>query len=152
MLNFRYSKKKLPTRYRIYPEQKKLVHRITKETFPTKKIYLKNTGENSQFISVIFVKDLIQYISSLVEGLEKQKKLRFENFDYNLWLLFWRDKERRKAHKISFSRISFSNAGSVYSVHIFVMYEGSDSHSNMALVLPLQSQEIFLSGVRLRYF
>ena len=98
------------------------------------------------------MKDLIQYISSLVEGLEKQKKLRFENFDYNLWLLFWCDKERRKAHKISFSSISFSNAGSAYSVHIFVMYEGSDSHSNIALVLPLQSQEIFLSGVRLRYF
>ena len=38
------------------------------------------------------MKDLIQYISSIVEGLEKQKKLQFENFDDNLWLLFSGDK------------------------------------------------------------
>ena len=38
-------------------------------------------GEKSQFITVIFVKELIQYVSSIVEDLEKQKKLQFENFD-----------------------------------------------------------------------
>ena len=38
--------------------------------------------------------------------------------------------------KFHFEVINCSNAGSVYNVHIFAMYEGSDSHSNMALVLP----------------
>ena len=38
--------------------------------------------------------------------------------------------------KFHFEGINFTNAGSVYNVHIFSMYEGSDSHSNMALVPP----------------
>ena len=53
-----------------------------------------------------------------------------------------------------------SNAGSVYSVHIFVMYEGSDCHSNMALVLlkfyvaieRLQSEEFSLIGRKVKVF
>ena len=70
-----------------------------------------------------------------MEDLEKQKKLQFENFDDNLWLLFSGDKggKHMKSH---FEVINCSNAGSVYNVHIFAMYEGSDSHSNMALVPP----------------
>ena len=39
---------------------KKLVPHITKDTFATEKLYLNITGEKSQFITVIFVKDLIQ--------------------------------------------------------------------------------------------
>ena len=116
-------------------------------------------GEKSQFITVIFVKDLIQYISSIVEDLEKQKKLQFENFDDNLWLFFSDDKGG-KHMKFHFEVISCSNAGSVYNVHIFAKYEGSDSHSNMALVLPkffeaierLQSEEFSLIGHKVRYF
>ena len=54
--------------------------------------------------------------------------------------------------KFHFEVISCSNAGSVYNVHIFTLYKGSDSHSNMALVLPkffeaierLQSEEFSL--------
>ena len=52
---------------------KKIVPCITKDTFATEKIYLNSTGEKSQNISVIFVEDLIQYISSMVEDLEKQQ-------------------------------------------------------------------------------
>ena len=116
-------------------------------------------GEKSQFITVIFVKDLIQYISSIVEDLEKQKKLQFENFDDNLWLLFSGDKGG-KHMKFHFEVINCSNASSVYNVHIFAMYEGSDSHSNMALVLPkffeaierLQSEEFSLLGHKVKVF
>ena len=92
-------------------------------------------GEKSQFITVIFVKDLIQYISSIVEDLEKQKKLQFENFDDNIWLLFSGDKGGKRM-KFHFEVINCSNAGSIYNVHIFAMYEVSDSHKNMVLVLP----------------
>ena len=46
---------------------------IIKETFATEKLYLNSTGEKSQFISVIFLKDLIQYVSSIVKDLEKTR-------------------------------------------------------------------------------
>ena len=59
-----------------------------------------------------------------------------------------------------FEVINCSNPGSVYNVHIFAMYEGSDSHSNMALVLPkffeaierLQSEEFSLLGHKVKVF
>ena len=116
-------------------------------------------GEKSQFISVLFLKDLIQYISSIVEDLEKQKKLQFENFNDNLWLLISGDKGG-KHMKFYFEVINCMNAGSVYNVHVFAMYEGSDSHSNMALVLPkffdaierLQSEEFSVLGHKVKVF
>ena len=157
--NFGYSQKFLPSHHRILGEQKKLVPHITKDTFATEKIYLNSTGEKSQFITVIFVNDLIQYISSIVEDLEKQKKLQFENFDVNLWLLFSGDKGG-KHMKFPSEVISCSNAGSVYNVHIFAMYEGSNSHSNMALLLPkcfeaierLQSEKFSLIRYKVKVF
>ena len=132
---FGNSHKFLPSHHCILVDQKQLVPHITKDTFATEKIYLNSTGENSQFITVIFVKDLIQYISSIVEDLEKQKKLQFENFDDNVWLLFSGNKGGKHI-KFHFEVISCSNASSVYNVHIFAMYEGSGSRSNMAFVLP----------------
>ena len=88
-----------------------------------------------------------------MEDLEKQKKLQFENFDDNLWLLLPGDKVGKHV-KFRFEVINCSNAGSVYNVHIFAMYKGSDSYSNLALVLPkifediesLQSEEFSLIG------
>ena len=157
--NFGYNHKFLPSHHRILAKQKKLVPHITKATFATEKIYLNSMGEKSQFITVIFVKDLIQYISSIVEDLEKQKKLQFENFDDNLWLLFSGDKGGKRT-KVHFEVINCSNAGSIYNVHIFAMYKGSDSHSKMALVLPkffeaierLQSEEFSLLGHKVKVF
>ena len=105
------------------------------------------------------MKDLVQYISSIVEDLEKQKKQQFENFDDNLWLLSTGDKGG-KHMKFHFEVINCSNAGSVYKVHIFTMYEGSDSHGNMALVLPkfyeaierLQSEEFSHIGHKFKLY
>ena len=74
MSNFGYSPRFVPSHHRILVEQKKLVPHITKETFTTEKIYLNSMGEKSQYFSIIFVKDLIQYISSIVEDLKKQKR------------------------------------------------------------------------------
>ena len=105
------------------------------------------------------MKDLIQYNSSIVEDLEKQKKLQSENFDDNIWLLFSGDKGG-KHMKFHFEVINCSNASSVYNVHTFAMYEGSDSHSNVALVLPkffeaierLQSEEFSLIRHKVKVF
>ena len=60
--NLGYSHKFLPSHPRIFAEQKKLVPQITKDTFGIEKIYLNSTGELSQFITVIFGKDLIHYV------------------------------------------------------------------------------------------
>ena len=62
--------------------------------------------------------------------------------------------------KFHFEVISCSNAGSVYNVHIFTLYKGSDSHGNMALVLPkcfeaierLQSEEFSLIRRKVKVF
>ena len=94
-----------------------------------------------------------------MEDLEKQKKLQFENFDDNLWLLFSGGKGGKDA-KFHFEVINCSNTGSVYSVHIFATYEDSDSHLNMALVLPkffeaierLQSEEFSLIRHKVKVF
>ena len=67
---------KISTNHHCIPAgQKKLVPHIIKETFATEKLYLNSTGEKSQFISVIFVKDLIQYVSSIVKDLEKTEEV-----------------------------------------------------------------------------
>ena len=157
--NFGYSHKFLPSHHRIFAQQKKLFPYKTKDTFATEKIYFNSTGELSQFITVISGNDLIQYISSIVEDLEKQKKLQFENFDDSLWLLFSGGKGG-KHMKFHFEVINCRNAGSVYNVHIFAIYGGSDSHSNMALVLPkcfeaierLQSEEFSFIGHKVKIF
>ena len=112
-----------------------------------------------QFILEIFVKDLIQYISSTVEDLEKQKRLQFGIFDKNLCLLFWRSKGGKHIN-FNFKVINCSSVGSLYSVHIFTMYEGLSSHSNMALILPkfyeaiekLQSGEFSFHGHNIKVF
>ena len=60
--------------------------------------------------------------------------------------------------KFHFEVITCSNAG--YNVHIFPMYQGSDSDSNMALVLPkcfeaiqrLKSEEFSLIGLKIKVF
>ena len=62
--------------------------------------------------------------------------------------------------KFYFEVINCSNAASVYNVHIFNMHEGSDSHSNMALVLSklyaaierLQSEEFSLIRQKVKVF
>ena len=98
-------------------------------------------------------------MSSIVEDLEKQKKLQFENFDDNLRLRFSGGKGG-KHMKLHFEVINCSNAGSIYNVHIFAMYQGSDSHSNMAFLLRkcfeaierLQSEEFSLIGHKVKVF
>ena len=62
--------------------------------------------------------------------------------------------------KFHFEVINCSNARFVYNVHILALYKGSDSHSNMALVLPkffeaierLQSEEFSLIRHKVKVF
>lgn len=44
--------------------------------------------------------------------------------------------------KLHFEVISCSNDGSVHNVHIYTVYEDSDSHSSMALFLPKRYEAV----------
>ena len=107
---------------------------LTRDTFAIEKLYFNMKGENSVCFSY-FCEGLMKHISSIVMDLHKQENTRFVNFNVILWLFFLECK-RRKYINFHFNVINCSNAGTVYNTHIFAMYEGSNYHSNMALVLP----------------
>ena len=45
------------------------------------------SADKSQQVSVMYVKDLNQYIHSIVKNLNLHRKLQYDNFHGNLWLL-----------------------------------------------------------------
>ena len=141
MTNFGYDKHFFPSHHRITLEQQKMTPHISKDTFVTEKMYLNISADKSQQVSVMYVKDLKQYIHSIVKNLDLQGKLQYDNFDGNIWLLFAGDKGG-KHMKFHFEIINCKDSGSVYNVHIFAMYEGADSRQNMAKVLRKFSRDI----------
>ena len=122
-------------------------------------MHLNISADKSQQVSVMYVKDLKQYIHSIVKNLDSQGKLQYDNFDDNLWLFFAGDKEG-KYMKFHFEIINCKDSGSVYNVHIFAMFEGADSRQNMAKVLrkfsrdieEMQSERVFLCGHKVKIF
>ena len=73
-------------------------------------------------------------LSSCGEGLRTARKI---TISWLQWLslgsvLRW---QKREAHEIPFWSHHSKDVGSVYNVHIYAMYEGSDCHQNMTLVL-----------------
>ena len=158
MTNFGYDKHFFPS-HRITLEQQKMISHISKDTCVTEKMRLNISSDKSQQVSVMYVKDLKQYIDSIVKNLDLQGKLQYNNFDGNLWLLFTGDKEE-KHMKIYFEIINCKDSGSVYNVRIFAMYEGAGSHQNMVKVLrtflqdieEMQSERFSLCGHKVKIF
>ena len=148
MTNFGYEKHLFPSYHRITLEQQNMIPHIYKDTFVTKKMYLNISGDKSQQISVMYVKDLKQYIHFIVNNLDLQRKLQYDNFDGNIWLSFDGDKGGKNM-KFHFEIINCKDSGSVYNVHIFAMYKGADSCQNMAKVLRKFLRHV---SIRLRYF
>ena len=105
----------------------------------------------------MYVKDLKQYINSILKNLYLQGKLQYDNFDGSLWLLFPGNKGGKH---MKFEIINCKDSGSVYYVHIFAMYEGADSRQNMAKVLQkfwqdieeMQSERFSLCGHKFKIF
>ena len=122
-------------------------------------MYLNINAEQRKNVSVLVVKDLIQYTESMVMDLKQRGQLQFDGFDVYLWLLFSGNKGR-KLMKFHFEVINSKDGGSVYNVHIYAMYEGSDCRKNMTLVLliffayieTLQSEEFLLCGYKVKVF
>ena len=118
-----------------------MIAHIPKDTFVTEKMYLNISAGKLQQVSVMYVKDLKQYIHSIVKNLGLQGKLQYDNFDGNIWLFFACDKGGKNM-KFYFEIISCNDSGSVCNVHISAMYEGADSRQNMAKVLRNLSRDI----------
>ena len=70
MTNFAYDKHFFPSHHHITLEQQKMIPHISKDAFVTEKIYLNISADKSQQVSVMYVKDLKQYIHSIVKSLE----------------------------------------------------------------------------------
>ena len=117
-----------------------MIPHISKDTFVTEKMYLNISTDKSQQVSVMYVKDLKQYIHSIVKNLDLQGKLQ-SNFDGNICLLFAGYKGGKQM-KFHFEIINCKDSGSVYEDHIFAMYEGADACQNMAKVLRKFSRDI----------
>ena len=86
------------------------------------------------------MKDLKEYIDSIVKNLNLQGELQYDNFDGNLWL--FAGNKGRKHMKFHYKIIKCKDSGSVYNVHIFVMYEAADSCQNKAKVLQKYLRDI----------
>ena len=125
MTQFGYDQKIFPCHCCISGEQTNLVSHSTKETFLTEKMYLNMNAEQRNSVSVLVVKDLNRYIKSIVMDLEQGGELQFDSFNDYLWLLFSGNKGETLM-TLHFEVINSKDAGSVYNVHIYAMYEGSD--------------------------
>ena len=112
-----------------------MIPHISKGTFVTEKMYLNISADKSQQVPVMYVKNLKQYIHSIVKNVDLHIRIQYDNFDGNIWLLFAGDK-RGQHMKFHFEIINCKDSGSVNNIHIFAMYdEGADSCQNMAKVL-----------------
>ena len=78
MTNFGYVKHFFPSHHHITLEQQKIIPHISKDTFVTEKMYLNISADKSQQISAMYVKDLKQYIHSIVKNLDLQGKLQYD--------------------------------------------------------------------------
>ena len=61
-----------------------MIAHISKDTFVTEKMYLNISAGKLQQVSVMYVKDLKQYIHSIVKNLGLQGKLQYDHFDGNI--------------------------------------------------------------------
>ena len=84
MTNFGYDKHFFSSHHCITLEQQKMTPHIYKLTLITEKMHLNISVDNSQQVSVMYVKDLKQYIHSIIKNLDLQGKLQYDNFDDNL--------------------------------------------------------------------
>ena len=134
MTNFGYDKHFFPSHHCITSEQQKIIPHSFKDTFVTEKMHLNISADKSQQVLVMYVKDLKQYIHSIVKNLDLQGKLQYDNFDDNLWLSCAGDKGG-KHMKFHFEIINCKDSASVYNVPIFAMFEGANFRQNMAKVL-----------------
>ena len=118
-----------------------------------------SSKEELKVLPVLKVVDLIKYVSGIVEGLLSTQKVLLDDFTNEIWILFDGDKGG-KHMKFHFEVINTNSSGSVFVVHMFAMYEASDSYDNMAKIILLyrpaliemQSETFRISGYKVKAF
>ena len=60
------------------------------------------SADKSQQVSVMYVKDLKQYIHSIVKNLNSHRKLQYDNFHGNLWLLLAANKGGKHMDRLQY--------------------------------------------------
>ncbi|XP_065682911.1 uncharacterized protein LOC136095939 isoform X2 [Hydra vulgaris] len=134
---------------------------VSKELVTVKSMLLyPSANEAPCLVPVLMVKNLITYIEEVFNSLHVRDHFNSDvGFCEEVWLLFAGDKGG-KYMKFHFEVVNSKPSGSVYDVHLFCMYQGSDCRENIALVLGhyandikrIQSSDFKLKGKRVRLF
>nr|XP_047135613.1 uncharacterized protein LOC124812718 [Hydra vulgaris] len=111
---------------RILPSEPKIRQEQEMQTMHVNKIY----PSANEALSVLMVKNLTTYIEEVFNNLYVRDHLNSDvGFGEEVWLLFASDKGG-KYMKFYFEVVNSKSSGSVYDVHLFCMYQGSDCRKN----------------------
>ncbi|XP_065685093.1 uncharacterized protein LOC136097065 [Hydra vulgaris] len=151
----------LPSEPKIRQEQEMRTMHVSKEHVTVKSMLLyPSANEAPCLVPVLMVKNLITYIEEVFNSLHVRDHFNSEvGFCEEVWLLLAGDKGG-KYMKFHFEVVNSKSSGSVYDVHLFCMYQGSDCRENIALVLGhyandikrIQSSDFKLKGKIVRLF
>ncbi|XP_065682194.1 uncharacterized protein LOC136095467 [Hydra vulgaris] len=151
----------LPSEPKIRQEQEMRTMHVSKEHVTVKSILLyPSANEAPCLVPVLMVKNLITYIEEVFNSLHVRDHFNSDvGFCEEVWLFFAGDKGG-KYMKFHFEVVNSKSSGSVYDVHLFCMYQGSDCRENIALVLGhyandikrIQSSDFKLKGKIVRLF
>ncbi|XP_065678012.1 uncharacterized protein LOC136093059 [Hydra vulgaris] len=151
----------LPSEPKIRQEQEMRTMHVSKEHVTVKSMLLyPSANEAPCLVPVLMVKNLITYIEEVFNSLHVRDHFNSDvGFCEEVWLLFAGDKGG-KYMKFHFEVVNSKSSGSVYDVHLFCMYQGSDCRENIALVLGhyandikrIQSSDFKLKGKIVRLF
>ncbi|XP_065684005.1 uncharacterized protein LOC124813660 [Hydra vulgaris] len=151
----------LPSEPKMRQEQEMQTMHVNKEHVTVKSMLLyPSANEAPCLVSVLMVKNLTTYIEEVFTNLYVRDHLNSDvGFGEEVWLLFAGDKGG-KYMKFHFEVVNSKSSGSVYDVHLFCMYQGSDCRENIALVLGhfannikrIQSSDFKLKGKIVRLF
>ncbi|XP_065678572.1 uncharacterized protein LOC136093529 [Hydra vulgaris] len=151
----------LPSEPKIRQEQEMQTMHVSKEHVTVKSMLLyPSANEAPCLVPVLMVKNLITYIEEVFNSLHVRDHFNSDvGFCEEVWLLFAGDKGG-KYMKFHFEVVNSKSSGSVYDVHLFCMYQGSDCRENIALVLGhyandikrIQSSDFKLKGKIVKLF
>ena len=126
-----------PSEPKMRKEQARLTSHISKESVITEEISLqkKDKDTSQSAVTVLKVADLITYVTNCVQDLQNRNQLSSDtNFNDEIWLKFGGDKGG-DLMKFHFEVVNDISYGSVFNVHMFSLYEGSDCSTNLYKVL-----------------
>ncbi|XP_065684863.1 uncharacterized protein LOC136097000 [Hydra vulgaris] len=142
----------LPSEPKIRQEQEMRTMHVSKEHVTVKSMLLyPSANEAPCLVPVLMVKNLITYIEEVFNSLHIRDHFNSDvGFCEEVWLLFAGDKGG-KYMKFHFEVVNSKSSGSVYDVHLFCMYQGSNLRAlgkfHNSIIAPLIFPIITLDNV-----